>query len=166
MTEKEPVLHMVCGKIGAGKSTHAARTSAATGAVLISEDMWLSALFADELTTGQDYLRCSAKLQKAMSPHVAGLLARGVSVVLDFPANTVAQRAWMRALVHQTGVRHEMHVLDVPDAVCLARLQARNASGDHPFAVTEAQFHAFSKHYDPPGPGEGFHVTVHRSDAD
>ena len=83
-------------------------------------------------------------------------------MVLDFAANTVAQRAWMRDLVQDTGVRHMLHVLDVPDDICLARLAARNASGCHPFVVTEAQFHAFMRYYEPPGPGEGFSIKVHR----
>ena len=163
MAAHEPTLHLLCGKIAAGKSTLAQELAADPQTVLISEDAWLAALFAEQMTSGADYLRCSTKLQQAMTPHVKALLAAGVSVVLDFPANTVEQRAWMRAMVAETAAAHQLHVLDLPDEVCLARLHARNASGTHPFAVTDAQFHRFSKHFAPPGPEEGFHMVVHRA---
>jgi acetylornithine/succinyldiaminopimelate/putrescine aminotransferase len=82
----------------------------------------------------------------------------------DFPANTVDQRAWMRDLVTETGVDHALHVLDVADDVCLARLHARNAAGEHPFKVTDALFHAFSKAFAPPTLDEGFTIVTHRHD--
>ena len=49
-------------------------------AVLISEDAWLGALFADQMTSLKDYVRCSAKLRSIMGPHVAHLLNNGLSV--------------------------------------------------------------------------------------
>ena len=155
-----PTLHMFCGKIASGKSTLANRL-AAEGAVLIVEDDWLHRLFGDEMKTGADYLRCSAKLRSAMAPHIVTLLAAGQSVALDFAANTLDQRAWMRGLLEATTAAHQMHVFDLSDAECLARLKARNAGGDHPFAVTEAQFHSFARHFAPPTPDEGFTLVQH-----
>ena len=158
-----PVLHLICGKIAAGKSTLAARLADAPGTVLIAEDAWLSALYGDQMQTGADYLRCSQRLQEVMGPHVAALLAAGVSVVLDFPANTPDQRRWMRDVIDRAGGAHQMHLLDLPDAVCLERLRARNASGAHPFAVTEEQFHRFTAHFVPPTVDEGFDILQHRA---
>ncbi len=163
MRGNDPVLHLFCGKIASGKSTLAAQI-AREGAVLISEDDWLGALFAEELRTGTDYLRCSAKLQTAMGPHVASLLAAGLFVALDFPANTLAQRAWMRGILDLTGGAHRLHFLDVPDEDCLGRLHARNAGGGHPFAATEALFRRFSAHFVAPQPEEGFDIVMHRQD--
>ncbi|MBB95199.1 MAG: cell division protein ZipA [Rhodobacteraceae bacterium] len=155
-----PTLHLFCGKIASGKSTLAARI-ARDGAILITEDDWLHALFADQMQTGADYLRCSGQLRAIMGPHVGTLLAAGQSVALDFAANTRPQRAWMRSIIQDSDAAHQLHVFDVPDAVCLARLHARNASGSHAFAVTDAQFDHFSRHFAPPAPGEGFTVITH-----
>jgi hypothetical protein len=82
--------------------------------LLISEDHWTSSLFADELRTIEDYGRLSARLRAAMGPHVVDILKQGLSVVLDFPANTVRSRDWMRSLISQAGAAHELHLLDVP----------------------------------------------------
>jgi predicted kinase len=155
---------MVCGKIASGKSTLAADLGRSAGAVVIAEDAWLHALYADQLASLGDYGRCSGRLRAAMAPHVAALLGAGVSVVLDFPANTVDQRAWMRGIVEASGAAHRLHLLAASDALCLARLRARNAAGDHPFAVTEDQFHQVTRHFAPPAPEEGFTIVAHAAD--
>ncbi len=160
MSHASPTLYLVCGKVAAGKSTLTARLGTRPGTVLIAEDTWLEALFADRLKSIPDYVECAAKLRGIMGTHVADLLAAGVSVVLDFPANTVETRGWMRSILDRTAARHELHVLDVPDEVCLARLQSRNAAGNHPFAVTEAQFRQITRHYAPPSPEEGFNLVL------
>lgn len=158
MTPNTPTLHMLCGKIAAGKSTLAHHLAQAENTVRLAEDDWLAALFEEELKTPQDYLRLSDRLRDIIGPHVVALLGEGLSVVLDYPANTVAQRRWMRGLLDQSGAAHRLHLLDPPDAVCLARLHRRNAGGDHPFAATEEAFHRFARHFQPPTPEEGFEI--------
>lgn len=154
-------LHMICGKIAAGKSTLAEQLAAPDNTVLLSEDAWLASLYEGEIATPHDYVRCAARLRSALAPHIVALLRSGQSVVLDFPANTVETRAWMRGLFDAAGAEHELHFLDVPDTDCLARLHARNADGSHPFAATEAQFHQFSAHFVPPSVDEGFRIVKH-----
>jgi predicted kinase len=154
-------LYLICGKIGAGKSTLARQLASGAPALLISEDHWTSHLFAGDLTTIDDYGRLSARLRAAMGPHVVDILRQGLSVVLDFPANTVKNRNWMRSLTTEAQVAHELHLLDLPDAVCKQRLRERNARGEHPFQVTDAEYDQFTRHFLPPGPDEGFNVIVH-----
>lgn len=155
-------LHLLCGKIGAGKSTFAAELARQPATVLISEDFWLSRLYPGEILTLEDQARCSARLCEAMGPHIAGLLRAGLSVVLDFHANTVKRRAWMRTIVEASGAAHTLHHLDVPDAECLARLHRRNAAGTHEYRVTDAEFELFTRYFVPPSAEEGFDVVVHR----
>lgn len=155
-------LHLVYGKIAAGKSTLTARLGQEPGTLVVAEDHWLARLYPGEQTCLADYARNAARLRDAMGPHIVALLRLGISVVLDFPANTVASRAWMRTLFEAAGVAHRLHVLDVPDAVCKARLHRRNAEGTHAFTVTEADFDLFSRYCVPPAPEEGFTLVLHR----
>src|SRR6056297_2629690 len=161
MASNPPTLHMLCGKIASGKSTLARRLADADSTVLLVEDEWLKPLFGDELKTLEEYARCTRKLRAAMAPNVSALLNANVSVVLDFAANTPGQRAWMRGLLDASDPAHPIHVLDVPDAASLARLRARNAGGKHPFAVNEAEFHAFSGHLVQPTAEEGFDLAIY-----
>jgi predicted kinase len=156
---------MLYGNIASGKSTLATELGRSEGAIVIPEDSWLQALYGDELHTIADYVRLAAKLRAVMGPHVAAMLNAGLSVVLDFPANTVEQRRWMRDILAQTQADHVLHLLDVPDELCLARLRARNAQGAHPFAATEEQFRRISAHLTPPAPDERFNVVVHGTGA-
>ena len=151
---------MICGKIAAGKSTLARRLGQTPNSVVLSEDDWLSELYPEEIKTGRDYVLYAERLKTVLGPHVVELLRAGVSVILDFPANTVAFRGWMRGIIDAADADHVLHVLDVPDEVCLARLKARNADGSHSFAVTEEQFRQFTRYYVPPHPDEGFTLRV------
>ena len=92
-----------------------------------------------------------------------GYLLRLVSQrhALIFQANTVDSRDWMKGILEATEAQHQLHVLDIPDEVCLARLKERNAGGAHPFEATEAQFRQIAKHFAPPSPDEGFNVVWH-----
>lgn len=161
MSPTSPTLHLVCGKIASGKSTLTAKLASMDSTIVIVEDDWLAALYSDEMTSISDYARCSAKLQYAMGPHVAALLNTGMSVVLDFPAITIAQRSWMWGIIQETGVAHKLHYLNATDKVCIARLRARNAIGNHPFTASDEQFAQFSKYFIVPTPAEGFDIVEH-----
>ncbi len=161
MTEPPATLHLLCGKIAAGKSTLAARLGAAPNTVTLAEDALLPALFGPELRSVADYILYSARLRAAVTPHIAALLRLGVSVVLDFPANVPATRAWMRTLFEHAGANHVLHYLDLPDEICRARLHARNAAGTHNFTATDAEFDQITAYFVPPDPSEGFTIQRH-----
>lgn len=162
VTQPRPaVLHILCGKIASGKSTLSQHLASAPCTVVLNEDQWLAHLYQDEMHSVADYVRCSARLRQAIAPHVISLLRAGVSVVLDFPANTVANRQWMMSLITGSGADHQLHYLNVPEEVCKARLRARNQAGTHHFSVTDEQFELISRHFVAPEPEEGFHVIRH-----
>lgn len=151
-----------CGKMAAGKSTLAKQLAAREEAVLLVQDELLETLFPGLIVNVASYLEYAGRINKMVAPHVAAILSKGVSVVLDFPANTRNQRAWFRAILDQSGVEHELHFVNTPDAVCKAQLKARSA---HLPAgtkwTTEEDFELIASHFLPPAPDEGFTVIVH-----
>jgi predicted kinase len=165
MPLNDAVLHLLCGKVAAGKSTLAAQLGRGPRTVVVSEDQWLARLYAGEINSFDDYVRCSAKLRAAIAPHLVALLKAGVSVVLDFHANTVRSRAWMRGLFEEAGAAHQLHFLDLPDEVCRARLRARNASGAHEFRASDEEFDLVTSYFVPPDASEGFNVVREESKA-
>ena len=122
----------------------------------------MATLYPAEISTLADYLRHVARLQDALRPHLVDLLRSGVSIVLDFPANTVRSRAWMRSIFEEAVAAHKLHFLDTPDDICRARLAARNAAGEHEYQVSEAQFDEFTRYFEPPNEAEGFDVVIYR----
>ena len=162
MPLNEPTLHLVCGKIAAGKSTLVTELGLAPNTIVVREDHWLSRLYPGEQNTLADYVRNSTRLRSAIAPHLVDLLRCGLSIALDFPANTPSSRAWMRTLFEGAGCAHRLHYLDVTDAVCKDRLRRRNESGEHAFIVSDEDFNRFTSHFVPPSADEGFEVALHR----
>ncbi|MGY2047441.1 AAA family ATPase [Methylobacterium sp. JK268] len=163
MSANDAMLHLLCGKIAAGKSTLAARLADRPRSILVREDQWLASLYPGEQTCLADYVRNTTRLRSVMGPHLIAILQAGLSVVLDFPANTPESRAWMRGIIRQATVSHQLHHLDVSDETCRARLHRRNASGAHEFHVSDEEFDLFTRYFVPPHPDEGFDVVVHRA---
>ena len=159
--DQVPTLHLFCGKIGSGKSTLAAQFGAEVSTILIREDQLLANLYPGEVVTIEDYARCSDRLRRTIGPHIVELLRKGVSVALDFQANTTTVRAWMRDLIKEAHCSHQLHLLQTPDTICRERLAARNASGVHEYQVSEAEFDLFSSYFVAPGKGEGFNLVHH-----
>ncbi|WP_323144510.1 AAA family ATPase [Massilia phyllosphaerae] len=160
-----PTLHFMCGKMAAGKSTLSRQLAAQHGAVLICEDIWLQQLYPTEIRGFDDYLAYARRLKAVVAPHVLQLLRAGVSVVLDFPANVPAQRAWFRSLLNDAdaGFGHVLHFVDTPRARCIEQLHQRNR--DKPpgsMAMSVEQFEAISALFVPPAPEEGFTVRTYR----
>ncbi|OIR02797.1 hypothetical protein GALL_150050 [mine drainage metagenome] len=158
MTSQLGTLHLLCGKIASGKSTLAKELVKTPNTVILSEDEWLANLYPSEIKSITDYIRCSGHLRGAMEKHVAELLRIGVSVVLDFPANTVANRKWMKGILKNVHAEHVLHFLDVSDDHCLMRLRARNASGTHAFVVEDAEFDRITSYFVAPQLEEEFNI--------
>ena len=158
----EPTLHLVCGKIAAGKSTLASSLGWIPNTIVVKEDYWLARLYPGEQNSLADYIRNSTRLREAMTAHLIELLRSGMSVVLDFPANTLASRAWMRSLFEEAGCAHRLHYLEVADEICKARLRRRNEAGEHEFKASDEDFDLFTSYFIPPSAEEAFEVVLHR----
>ena len=155
-------LIFMCGKMAAGKSTLARKLAEQEDAILLVQDELLDHLFPGEITDIPGFVKCSARLKNALGPHICALLAKGVSVVLDFPGNTRAQRAWFRELFERAGAEHELHYLDGSDALCKRQLKERSAglpAGTR--WATDAEFEAVTAYFQPPSEDEGFNIVRH-----
>ena len=133
-------------------------------AVLMIQDELLDTLFPGLIVNVASYLEYSGRINRMAAPQVASILSKGMSVVLDFPANTRSQRAWFRGIIETADVEHELHVVDTPDAVCKAQLKARSAHLPPGTKwTTEEDFELIASHFLPPAVDEQFNVIVHKS---
>jgi len=148
-----------CGKMAAGKSTLAKQIAQREGAILLVQDELLAALFPGEIADIPGYVQRARRLNDALHGHVCSLLSKGLSVVLDFPGNTRAQRAWFRTVFEAAGADHELHFVDVLDDVCKRQLRARSAgrAAGEPF-TSDDEFDAITRYFEPPADDERFTV--------
>ncbi len=157
--KNEAVLHFFCGKAAAGKTTLSKQIACAQKAILISEDIWLSKLYPDEIESLSDYVNYSARLKIAIFEHVTSLLRNGISVVLDFPGNTKDQRYWFRTLYENVGCSHVMHYIEASDALCKQQLNKRNQElPDGSSHLSDEFFDLVTSYFQVPSSDEGFNI--------
>lgn len=162
MRVEQAKLYFMCGKMAAGKSTHARELAQTRNAVLLIQDEFLSTLYPGEIRTIPDFVKYSALVRDALSLHIVDLLLRGVSVVLDFPGNTRVQRQWFREILKRANVEHELHFIDVSDDVCKRQLRQRSATLPAGSAwTTDAEFDAITVYFQAPAEDEEFTVVRH-----
>ena len=159
MREEGAKLYFMCGKMAAGKSTYARELARTKNAVLFVQDEFLGSLYPGEIQNIQDFVKYSARVRNALSLHIQDLLSRGVSVVLDFPGNTKAQRQWFRGLFEDVSVEHELHFVDVPNDLCKLQLRQRSEAlpAGSPW-TTDAEFDAITAYFQAPTEDERFNV--------
>lgn len=154
-------LVLFCGKMGAGKSTMAQQVKEERSAVLISEDEWLSKLYPNEITSFEDYIQYSSRLKPIVKTLVQNILDVGTTVVLDFPGNTVRQRAWLKQIFQDTPYEHKLIYLQADDEVCLERLKARqHLQPERAHFDTPEVFKQVTAYFEAPSPNEGFTIET------
>jgi len=162
MKEDRAKLYFMCGKMAAGKSTHARELAQTRNAVLLVQDEFLGTLYAGDIRTIQDFVKYSARVRDALSLHIKDLLSRGVSVVLDFPGNTRVQRQWFREIFEDANVDHELHFIDIPNDLCKRQLRQRSTALPAGSAwTTDAEFDAITVYFQAPAEDENFNVIRH-----
>jgi predicted kinase len=161
MTQPTKLLFM-CGKMAAGKSTLAAELARREEAILLVQDHFLATLYPGDIVDIAGYVKYSSRIRDALTPHITALLSKGITVVLDFPANTKSQRDWFRGLFESTNVAHELHFIDAPDELCKRQLRERSSRLPQGAAFTsEAEFDAITSYFQAPSTQEGFNVVRH-----
>lgn len=152
-----------CGKMAAGKSTLARDLAQREQAVLLVQDDFLEALYPGEITDIPAFVTRYSRLKDALTPHVCTLLSMGISVVLDFAANTKAQRTWFRELIDRANVKDELHFLDASDGLCKSQLRERSKArpAGSPW-TTDADFEAINAYFEVPSEDERFNVIRHQ----
>jgi predicted kinase len=158
-------LLFMCGKMAAGKSTLARELTARhQDAVLLVQDDLLGALYPGEFVDFDAFLKYSSRLRATLAPHVVSLLSLGVTVVLDFPANTRRAREWFRGMYEGAAASHELHFIVASDDLCRRQLRQRSLDLKLPAGAkwtTDADFDEVTSYFEPPSADEGFNLIRH-----
>jgi predicted kinase len=144
-----PVLALVAGLPGAGKTTYASELEDRLQAVRLGADDWLDEL-AIELWDADARERVEG-LQWRLARR---LLQRGVSVVIEWGTWTRAERTRIAVEGRRLGARVELHYLDAPDEVLHRRVADRER--EHP-AITREQLEGWRLMFEVPDEDEAQH---------
>lgn len=147
--------------MGSGKSTLSKEIASQAGAILLSEDEWLKTIYPDEIENFEDYIKYSSRLKPLLKNHVQNILNSGVSVVMDFPANTINQREWFKEIYSEYDIPHKLVYLETSDQLCLEQIkQRRRTNPERARFDTEDVFHHVNRYFQPPSENEKFNIEV------
>ena len=143
-------VHLICGKVGAGKSTYATTLARANRALVLSLDEWTIELY-DHPPTRELFDDHVARCSELMVRLAERLVKLGTEVVLDFGFWKQDFRETVRRRIERAGGRPVLHYLDVAPEERWKRLQARNHDRkDHAYVLSRAEFDEFEGKFESP----------------
>ncbi|MFD2177503.1 AAA family ATPase [Veronia pacifica] len=152
-------LILVCGPVGAGKTTYSMSLCAEIKAVKFSIDPWMQALFAKDM----DSLDFSWIMERVNRCHeqiwevCEQILSLDGSVVLDLGFTTRVQRDVFVNKSRALNIEAEIHYLDVPTETRRQRVANRNVEKDpkvYSFDVTDMMFNFMEPKFEVPDASE------------
>lgn len=148
-------VHLVFGRVGAGKTTYARQYARDHRAVFFCLDEWMANLFtmdAPKPLTLEWMMPRVERAERQIWATAQQVLAAGVDVVLELGFFTRAQRDRMRALAAAHPV--QTHVVDAPAEVRRDRVRARNRSSEMTIEVDDTTFDWAEGYFEPLGDDE------------
>lgn len=147
---KQPTLFLTVGLPGSGKTTAARRIEASRGALRLTKDEWVKALFASDNPPS-----ASDVIEGRLVAIALRALELGIDVVLDFGLWSRDERRCLRQAATDVGARAEVLYCEVAVAEQRARLDRRQAeSPDETWPMSDGQLATWAAAFDVPTSGE------------
>lgn len=155
MTAKATV-YLLCGFIGAGKTTFARELEARTGAVRVTKDEWLVRLIGNDPTI-DGYADYDQRIVEPSRDVAFQLIEKGIDVILDEGFWAKEERASMRRRIEEKGAKAVVCFLDVPIETIRERVARRSL--DPPadsMRISAALLDSYLPYWQPPGADEDY----------
>lgn len=83
MNKKQPIAYVICGYIGAGKTTFARKLEKETGAIRITKDEWIIKIFGNRITFDKNFEEIDRKVTDLATDIAFKILKSGEDVIID-----------------------------------------------------------------------------------
>ena len=133
-----PIVRIIEGPVGAGKSTFSGSLATRTGGVHIALDEWFAKLFSPDRPAGDFipwYIARKERLLGLIWAHSKAILASGSDVILELGLIQRQLRMDFCRKVIGEGYSLVMYELDAPREVRRARVQLRNLNQGPTFSM-------------------------------
>jgi predicted kinase len=151
----KPTIHLVAGSTGAGKTTFSMKLADEQGALRLSIDEWMTALFGPDQPAQIEFAwmmdrvnRCEA----VMWTVAADAARRGLGSIIDCGLTRADHRRKWADLAREAGLPVVLHHLDVPVEERWRRVEQRNTEQGETYrlTVTREMFDFVETLWEPP----------------
>ena len=153
MAQQAPLVFLLHGYLGVGKTALARRLEAEHSAIRFTHDEWMRALYGHDPPEAffADYAERVSGLIEASWTRCLEL---GLNIVLDFGFWSRSERDRARALIAQYGGECRLYRLTCPDEVARRRIAGRNEELGTSLFIAPATYDALKARFEPLGPDE------------
>lgn len=145
-----PTLFLMVGLPGTGKTTAARRIEGEGGALRLTKDEWLKALYGQA-----NPVSATAVIEGRLIDIALRALQLGVDVVLDFGLWSREERTALRCVAAEAGARAEIHYCELDPTEQRRRLDSRHAELPHTtWPMSDEELAAWAARFEVPTRGE------------
>ena len=150
MSARRPTLHLTVGLPGSGKTTAARRIEVERGALRLTKDEWVKALYGRaNPPAAQDVIE-GRLIEVGLR-----VLQLGADVVIDYGLWSRDERSALRQAAADLGAAVELHYFEVTPLELRRRADDRLAEAPHTtWPMSDAELAGWAARFEPPTPGE------------
>ncbi len=138
----QPILHLICGLPGAGKTTLAKQIAASSGALRFCPDEWIKDIWKEKAETESSKFRDN--IEQLQWKTAKELLGNSVDVIIEWGTWGRDEREKLRDEAREVGAKVKFYYLDISREILRERILARNRNlGSHEFYIPENEVETF-----------------------
>ncbi len=157
---KTPTAYIICGFIGAGKTTFSRKLEKDTGAIRITKDTWMIKIFGNS-PTFEKFEEFDDKVSKLSRDTAFQLLEKGIDVIIDEGFWVKSQREEMKRRVERLGAKAVLYYVKCPMEVMKKRTLERSGNpSEDSFKISGKLFEQYAKYWEAPTSDEGYILAI------
>ena len=156
MSKKQSIAYVICGFIGAGKTTFARKLEKQTGAIRVTKDEWIIKIFGNKITSDKNFERYDKNITELARDIAFKILRAGKDVIIDEGFWVKSQRYDIKKKIINAGVNPIFYYVECPVEKMKERVVNRSKKPPvDSFEITEEMFDEYLKYWEPPKKEEG-----------
>lgn len=156
MNNQQPIAYVICGFIGAGKTTFARKLEKETEAIRITKDEWVIKVFGNKITSDSNFAEYDRNITELAKDTTFGILKSGGDVIIDEGFWVKSQRDDIKKRILEIGAMPIFYYVEYP--IEKMRERVVNRSENPPidaFEISGEMFDKYLKYWEPPTEEEG-----------
>jgi predicted kinase len=143
-----PVVHLIHGFLGAGKTTFARRLAEETGALRFSPDERMTELYGNDPPAEhfQNYL---AAIMKELTAEWQGAVVNGRDVILDYGFWTHVERDAARSAARSLHATTQLYALTCAESIARQRIRLRNTDLRGSLFISDGTYDLLLQRFEP-----------------